>query len=283
MNLTFNEISFQPYVGNGHVLKSKFLNLVKTYKELKTNYGFNHLVFPSAIANFKVLSHQNTYEWLSSLNGKDKEDILIYIKKPFSNDVLDGQMEDLDAYYFENIILGIKSTNCIGLGLAHLQNTATISLDSDNFWHSDSIEIIRVYEENNDLASECHHVRNVVLSSNLSTEFKEFAESILKIEMVETSLSPEEKPIRFRDDHGQDVLMAFAKRIRKSPYITQIINSIQFNRQTVRFIRRIFEDGKIEIVLHWEDDGYGMVIQTTGRNYRETEAIAVLLKNEYDK
>ena len=42
-------------------------------------------------------------------------------------------------------------------------------------------------------------------------------------------------------------------------------------------------DGKIEIVLHWEDKGIGMIIQTTGRNYNETVAIAEILKEKFDR
>ena len=45
----------------------------------------------------------------------------------------------------------------------------------------------------------------------------------------------------------------------------------------------LLDDGKIELVLYWEDKGIGIIIQTTGRNYRETEEIARLLKKEFDR
>ncbi len=51
------------------------------------------------------------------------------------------------------------------------------------------------------------------------------------------------------------------------------------NRAT-NFIRRIYPNGLIEVVLFWTDAGLEMVIQTTGRNLRETEEIARLLEDE---
>jgi len=35
------------------------------------------------------------------------------------------------------------------------------------------------------------------------------------------------------------------------------------------------------VTLFDEDDGYGMIIKTTGRNLRETQAIADILKEMY--
>jgi hypothetical protein len=46
---------------------------------------------------------------------------------------------------------------------------------------------------------------------------------------------------------------------------------------------KISSDGKIDLVLYWEDAGYGMVIQTTGKNFRETKAIAEIIKNNFDR
>ena len=56
-----------------------------------------------------------------------------------------------------------------------------------------------------------------------------------------------------------------------------------FNSHTSRFIRIVYKIGLVELVLHLEDKGLGMVIKTTGRNYRETEEIAKILKKEFDK
>ena len=56
-----------------------------------------------------------------------------------------------------------------------------------------------------------------------------------------------------------------------------------FNNKLDRFIRRTYSDGKIELVLNWTDLGYGIIIQTTGRNKRETDEIGEILKATYSK
>ena len=48
-----------------------------------------------------------------------------------------------------------------------------------------------------------------------------------------------------------------------------------------RFIKRVHNDGLIEIVLPWTDEGYGVVVKTTGRNIRETERIGQIIYEEY--
>ena len=77
------------------------------------------------------------------------------------------------------------------------------------------------------------------------------------------------------------MLRAFAKRIINSPYVNSVKNSLPWNNRTTNFIRRVYPNGLIEVVLYWTDEGLGMVIQTTGRNQRETEEIARLLEEKY--
>lgn len=92
---------------------------------------------------------------------------------------------------------------------------------------------------------------------------------------------PERKPINLRDDHGKDVLQAFAERIRRSPYVTKIVNSLPFNPQRTNPIRRTNTNGMVEFVLTWTDRGLGLCIQTTGRNIAETNSIALHLQKEF--
>lgn len=54
-----------------------------------------------------------------------------------------------------------------------------------------------------------------------------------------------------------------------------------FNSANRHFIHAVKEDGIIEIVLPWTDKGLGVVVKTTGKNRRETEKIAEILKEEY--
>lgn len=100
----------------------------------------------------------------------------------------------------------------------------------------------------------------------------------------QTDLDSENKLIKLSGDHhGNDVLEKFAKRVCGSPYVSKIINSLPFNPRRTDPIRRIFDNGQIEFVLTWTDEGFGLCIQSTGRNKAETTAIALHLKHEYGR
>lgn len=92
---------------------------------------------------------------------------------------------------------------------------------------------------------------------------------------------PELKAINLRDDHGKDILIEFSKKIRRSPYVKKIVNSLPFNPRRVDPIRRTTADGLVEFVLTWTDAGYGICIQTTGSNLLETNVIALHLQSEF--
>jgi len=93
--------------------------------------------------------------------------------------------------------------------------------------------------------------------------------------------APERKQINLRDDHGKDVLEKFAKKVCRSPYVKGVINSLPFNSRLTEPIRRTYQNGIVEFVMTWEDKGFGICIQTTGRNLAETNGIALHLKKQF--
>ncbi len=98
---------------------------------------------------------------------------------------------------------------------------------------------------------------------------------------MESDLQIEDKKISLRDDHGIDVLMDFSKRLIRCPYVVGVINSLPFNSRERKFIKKIREEGLIEIVLPWTDKGYGVVVKTTGRTMKETEMIGRIITEKY--
>jgi hypothetical protein len=87
-----------------------------------------------------------------------------------------------------------------------------------------------------------------------------------------------EKKINLRDDHGKDILKKLADKLVKSPYVIKVVNSLPFNPKNKHFINAIYPDGKVEIILTWTDEGFGLVVQTTGRNRQETKQIADIME-----
>jgi hypothetical protein len=69
-----------------------------------------------------------------------------------------------------------------------------------------------------------------------------------------------------------------ADKLVKSPYVIKVVNSLPFNPQKKHFINEIYPDGKVEIILTWTDEGFGLLVQTTGRNMQETKKIADIIE-----
>ena len=76
-------------------------------------------------------------------------------------------------------------------------------------------------------------------------------------------------------------MLKFSQKLTRSPYVTKVVNSLPFNPYNSDFVKRCYDDGRIELVLVGTDQGFGLVLQTTGTNLTETEAIARLLNEEF--
>lgn len=111
-------------------------------------------------------------------------------------------------------------------------------------------------------------------------QFKQQKTALLSL-IPQTDISPDKKTIHLREDHGKDILSAFAKKLVQSPYITKIINSLPFNPYQNHPLRATKENGIIELVLTDTDQGLGLCVQTTGRDIKETSAIAIHLVDKF--
>jgi len=282
MTLVFNELSFLPLVANDNLLTDRFIRLIETYRDAN-RLGFNGIIFPSNYGEMQVTQTKTFFQWINNIPHQGhKNQILSHVKRPFTDDVLEGRIEVLNRYYFEYPEAGIPQTYCTGLATAYDTERPSTSLSGLPVWENIKIPFQRIINE--DFETEPVEVYNIAIPGHLENdEIIQFAENTRPVNLLKSDLQPDQKLIHFREDHGTDILMAFARRITISPYIDRVINSLPFNPNTTRFLRNIAANGQIEIVLHWEDEGYGMVIQTTGRNLRETHAIAEIIRNEYDR
>ena len=186
--------------------------------------------------------------------------------QPFDN----GNEPIDNEYLMHNWKIG--EDECQGLAYAFLNDSISISLSNEP-WLQDMIEVRK--------DSTPVSVRNS-FSSDISFH-REWLESFTPINLVTTDIEPSKKQISIRDDHGKDVLLKFSKQICSSPYVVKVINSMPFNSNLTRFIRRTYSDGRIELVLNWTELGFGIIVQTTGRNKRETDRIGEILKAKYSK
>ena len=96
-------------------------------------------------------------------------------------------------------------------------------------------------------------------------------------------LDPGQKKIHYRDDHGREVLDAFAKRLVQNVYVESVVNSLPWQPGCDHFIAGVREDGMVNVCLHWHDKGYGLAVQTTARGLPQTMLVADLLAKQFDQ
>lgn len=124
----------------------------------------------------------------------------------------------------------------------------------------------------------------IITESEIGTIYRQAYKANREVELVKTDLLPDNKQFKVAGTHhGNDKLEAFWKKICQSPYVMTCINSIDSNSKMRKMIGKIKNINQVELYLHWEERGPAMLIETTGRNLKETEKIAEILTKEYDR
>lgn len=284
MKLAFNEVSFRPYVNSSQELYTNLESVLKIYEYLKKRYGYKHILCPVNITQINVLQEINFLKWFEDLGPSQKNKILLLLlKRPYIDEELGDNTEELNRYYFESENPFIEQQYCHGLATAYISTLPSVSLPTHDIWKVDEIEFNRYNDQMTD--------SEVVKAPNFSTgniesydAFIKYCEENYEIELEETPLSDEDKPIKLSGDHhGNKELEKLAKKMCRNEYVTGILNNLEFKSKSSRFIRKVKPNGIVEITMHWEDEGFGMAVQTTGKNLQETEKIAKILRDKFDK
>jgi len=113
----------------------------------------------------------------------------------------------------------------------------------------------------------------------ITFENSEYNDSIRELILVETTLNPEDKIIRLADHHGKSELQELCAQIKYNPYVEEMYSTDWGGN---RFIRKIFMNGIVEIVLYKTQRKYALKVKTTGRNLRETQKIAKILEEKFN-
>jgi len=280
MDLIFNEISANYLTNSDYEAKKRMPDLCDVCKKAKEN-GFSHLRVERKFQTYSLKKGYTIVDWLNdrSISPTQKSIFLSYRRFPYIEESDESaETTFIEKYYYLNevgeLIFNGKETE--GLAVAYIYDTIAVSFPVNEVWQK---VYIKLTEKDHEIEREVE-VRHVSLLEHFESH-KNFIEANKEIVLQETELSPYEKTIHLRDDHGKNILTDFAKRLINSSYVVEVINSLPFNSKEGNFIRKTYPDGKIEIVLIWTEKGYGLIIQTTGRNHRETEKIAQVLEEKY--
>ncbi len=270
----FNELSFLDKDNNEDSFLI-FSNYVKTIKALKAK-GFNGIRYEHGITSLAKEDLRSIFDLQSSPNGRILYDVILATAR---NPYIDSDTQAEERYINESFEVKIDNTWCVGQGFiaAYLLDTVVISLQTHSKWEELSYVIRNIQDKQTK-----GQVLNVVMpESSEADAINLFIEQRTPLKLEECNILPENKLYKFRDDHGKEKLISLWNRLRNCGFIISAINSLAFNPNGKEFIEKCFDDGKIHIRLVKSDAGYGMVIQTTGKNKCETTAIGEIIMQQY--
>ncbi|VEN73417.1 conserved hypothetical protein [Candidatus Desulfarcum epimagneticum] len=272
-DLIFNELSVKPLCETKAGAFERVKDFVATFKAAN-KFHFNKIRFEDA---FDEIFLAPAYTLNDFCNDHRTMGTLLrgLSRYPFIDDDSVEEKRYIENAFF--IQMDGKKWETYGLAAAYLYSTIGIGYLSAPRWREMAHTLEIQGEEKRAVTVLCvaepDHFKTVA--------FREWLDENTEIELVECDISPANKKIVLRDDHGKDTLLKFARKIVKSPYVIGVINSIPFNPHEKKIIRKLSPAGNIEIVLPDTDQGLGMALKTTGRNLRETKAIAEIIRNKY--
>lgn len=237
MELFFNELSL---IGKESIDYVSVLEFIKVYRSLRQ---FN-------ITTCRIDSEDNLKLFQMIQNMPDSLNIRNFYFSFFRPPYESMDVEQIQDEYFGHEWL-LDDIPCVGLALAYILDSAGLSI-YEKKWNTAFIHLMK----DNDMKT----VRNICTEGHADIHISQL-QSDEEPELIETDLQVEDKRISLQHDHGMDVLAEFSKRLIRCPYVIGVVNSLPFNPSERKFIRKIRDDGLIEIVLPWTDQKYGVVVK----------------------
>lgn len=167
--------------------------------------------------------------------------------------------------------------NCFAY--AYASNTICVGFESDSAWKQ-CMHSINVTCDKTCIQLQWPCISNVNHLS--SPAFLNWIEQNTPLVLTESKINPNNKTIHITDDHGRDVLLAFSAKIKYNKYVEEIY-SAPYKPYHNKFIYEINPSGVITIVLVQTPQHLSLTLKTTGRNLRETKAIADIIERQYKK
>lgn len=257
-------------------LQIDFSRFFALYKKLES-YGFKKINVRPEFFEFLFLSSQesNIHSLYNLFKGTKFQNEISLIISTFVLPFIEEEHDPIQDIEYKLIKAPIRG-KVFGFYLANVNNTIAISLNENTDWETSKIKIFNTEDENEIL--EVSHVSNNI-------HIEELAEFIVnsKGEFIQRLLSyklckGDAKRIKLSSHHGKDKLTALSKKLIRLDYVEFIINSIDNSPRCKNFIQKCYQDGKIEVILINTDAGYGLILQSIGRDLIETLYISKILE-----
>lgn len=143
----------------------------------------------------------------------------------------------------------------------------------------DFIPLLQLKSYSEELLNLCYIENDEAILSTLGHLLYERFLEDFPLDIVQTKLSVSEKKVGIRDDHGQDILLEYANRIIKHPFVEEVRSS-EWEPKVKNMIGKI-DVPWVKLILTRYDRGYTLSIKTTGVNEEQVKQIASILVKKY--
>lgn len=279
--ICFNNLSALPLCTSDAEIEDRMEKYILTLKSAGL-HGIKKVRYAGDLTSVRL---SNGYSVQDYCNTRMKDNGAILVLSMATKPQVPEEDDKVLQNYLEiqtNVIQEDNPVEADGFNAAFCMGTYCIGFASDAFWTRLQYQI----NVSSNGETEQHVWYCVSLPEHYDNEdFHEWIEQRLPLDLQTSVLSPDKKPISLRDDHGKDKLMKHARILMNSPYVEGVLTSLPFNSFTKNYLDKQsdFAHGLIDVVLFWEDKGYCMRVKTTGRNIRETIAIAEILSKRYGR
>lgn len=285
MDAYFNELSCYPLADSKDDLETR-INSLATFLAAAKYQGFNVVrCHDRGISDIR-LSKDITLADYVNMHLRDTRCMLIcsMFKAPY---FLPNSPEE-ERYIVGNYFHSYKKDShfsqeeIYGLAAAYLNKSLGVNLRSSDYWSDNKeYELIEVIDGKKRL------VKVLAFSSPEdfnSAYYEDWLVTNTPAEFEDCKIPSDKKICNLSSDHhGNSELKSFAKtRLFNLPYITKVVTSLPYNPHCRTFVSDCHTETKrLEVVLHWTEKGYSMLVQTTARTVIELKQIAVELEKMF--
>ena len=275
----FNELSIYPLCTTDENVDKRVVTFIELLKEIK-KYGIKRVRYENSFSDIKLKENYSLQDYCNSaFSSKEKSRAQFFyatMRRPY----LDEDKEELFYTYDHcEVEVGDERKDCMGLYVAAITESFAVGFYSEN-----QPSLYKVHLQKDKEVDECREICCLsMLDHTLMPKFIDLMSIQEKLPVPKTSLEANQKRKHLSDHHGKKECDNHADQLLKSPYVNEVLNTIDFNPTEVSYIHKVKAPNLIEVRLTWTKAGYGLCISTTAENIIQNHWIANLLRKQYEK
>lgn len=276
----FNDISTTPLCVTDDEVEARINEFVGIL-EFCGFLGFKKVRFDKQASQLELKAGYFVKDYLAE-HAKGNGNRALLILNMFQSPYIDEDSLAFNEYLLHTARLkgGGGEVEADGLASAFFSRGFAVGFASEDYWKDNVIFTLSITEDATKKSRD-HKVFCISRISHFRDDaFIKWAVDELPLQFRSSNLSTEAKRVKLRDDHGKDILSEFSERIKKEPYIIEIINSLPFKPKEKR-MTKIKDDGIIEVRLLNTDNKIGIVVRTTAHSEMEAIYLAASIEKKF--